>query len=71
VRLARESGALAVLAVSVNVLAQAVALGGESGSAALLVAEADGVTEAPDPGPAPYGALVLAGLQAARPRPPR
>jgi DNA-binding CsgD family transcriptional regulator len=63
VRLARESGALAVLAVSVNVLAQAVALGGESGSAALLTAEADAVTEATGTRVAPYGALVLAGLQ--------
>jgi DNA-binding CsgD family transcriptional regulator len=63
VLLARESGALAVLAVSVNVLAQAVALGGESGSAALLVAEADSVTEATGTQVAPYGALVLGGLR--------
>jgi DNA-binding CsgD family transcriptional regulator len=63
VLLARESGALAVLAVSVNVLAQAVALGGESDSAALLIAEADSVTEATGARVAPYGALVLAGLQ--------
>ncbi len=63
VRVARESGALAVLAVSVNVLAQAVALGGGSGSAALLTAEADSVTEATGTRVAPYGALVLAGLQ--------
>ena len=63
VLLARESGALAVLAVSVNVLAQAVALGGESGSAASLIAEADSVTDATGARVAPYGALVLAGLQ--------
>ena len=63
VQLARESGALAVLAVSVNVLAQAVALGGEFGRATLLVAEADSVTEATGTRVAPYGALVLAGLQ--------
>jgi DNA-binding CsgD family transcriptional regulator len=63
VLVARESGALAVLAVSVNVLAQAVALGGESGSAASLIAEADSVTEATGTQVAPYGALVLAGLQ--------
>ena len=63
VELAREAGALAVLAVSVNVLAQAVALGGEFGRAALLVAEADSVTEATGARVAPYGALVLAGLQ--------
>ena len=63
VLLAREAGALAVLAVSVNVLAQAVALGGEFGSAASLIAEADSVTEATGTQVAPYGALVLAGLQ--------
>jgi DNA-binding CsgD family transcriptional regulator len=63
VLLARESGALTVLAVSVNVLAQAMALGGESGSAASLIAEADSVTEATGTRVAPYGALVLAGLQ--------
>jgi DNA-binding CsgD family transcriptional regulator len=63
VLLARESGALAVLAVSVNVLAQAAALAGESGSAASLIAEADSVTDATGARVAPYGALVLAGLQ--------
>jgi DNA-binding CsgD family transcriptional regulator len=63
VLIARESGALTVLAVSVNVLAQAMALGGESGSAASLIAEADSVTEATGTRVAPYGALVLAGLQ--------
>jgi DNA-binding CsgD family transcriptional regulator len=63
VQLARESGALTVLAVSANVLAQAMALGGESGSAASLIAEVDGVTEATGTQVAPYGALVLAGLQ--------
>ena len=61
--LARESGALAVLAVSVNVLAQAVALGGESEGAASLIAEADSVREATGARVAPYGALVLADLQ--------
>jgi DNA-binding CsgD family transcriptional regulator len=63
VQLAREAGALTVLAVSVNVMAQAVALGGDFAAAALLVAEADGVTEATGTRVAPYGALVLAGLQ--------
>src|SRR3954447_7184986 len=63
VLLARESGALAVLAVSVNVLAQAVALGGDSESAASLIAEAQSVTEATGARVAPYGALVLAGLR--------
>jgi DNA-binding CsgD family transcriptional regulator len=63
VELAREAGALAVLTVSVNVLAQAVALGGEFGSAALLAGEATSVADATGARVAPYGALVLAGLQ--------
>ena len=63
VELAREAGALTVLAVSVNVMAQAVVLGGELGRAAVLVAEADSVTEATGTHVAPYGALVLAGSQ--------
>jgi DNA-binding CsgD family transcriptional regulator len=63
VQLAREAGALTVLAVSVNVMTQAVVLGGEFGRAALLVADADSVTEATGTQVAPYGALVLAGFQ--------
>jgi DNA-binding CsgD family transcriptional regulator len=63
VELAREAGALAVLAVSVNVMTQAVVLGGDFGRAGLLVAEADSVTEATGTDVAPYGALVLAGFQ--------
>ena len=63
VQLAREAGALTVLAVSVNVMGQAVVLGGEFGKAAALVAEADSVTDATGARVAPYGALVLAGLQ--------
>jgi ATP/maltotriose-dependent transcriptional regulator MalT len=63
VDVARKSGALTVLAVGVNVLTQAVVLGGDFGKAALLVAEADGVTEATGTQVAPYGALVLAGFQ--------
>jgi DNA-binding CsgD family transcriptional regulator len=63
VQLAREAGALTVLAVSVNVLAQALSLGGEFGRARLLVAEADNVTEATGARVAPYGRLVLAGLE--------
>ncbi len=62
VELAREAGALTVLAVSVNVMTQAVALGGEFETASLLVAEADSVTDATGARVAPYGALVLAGL---------
>jgi DNA-binding CsgD family transcriptional regulator len=63
VRLAREVGALAVLAVSTNVMAQAAVLGGEFGTAARLVTEADSVTEATGARVAPYGGLVLAGFQ--------
>ena len=63
VELARDSGALNVLAVSVNVLGQAVGLGGDLGSVAMLAAEADAVTEATGARVAPYAGLVLAGLQ--------
>jgi DNA-binding CsgD family transcriptional regulator len=62
-QLARDAGALTVLAVSVNVLGQAVALGGDFRGVAMLVAEADSVIEATGTHVAPYGALVLAGLQ--------
>jgi DNA-binding CsgD family transcriptional regulator len=63
VELARDSGALAVLAVGANVLAQAIALSGEFERASLVTAEADAVVEATGTGVLPYGALVLAGLQ--------
>jgi ATP/maltotriose-dependent transcriptional regulator MalT len=63
VQLARASGALGVLPVSINVLTQAVVLSGELGQAELLVAEADGVTEATGTRVAPYGALVLAAFR--------
>jgi DNA-binding CsgD family transcriptional regulator len=63
VELARKAGALTVLAVSVNVLAQALALGGEFGSVAMRVAEAEAVTEATGTRVAPYGALVHAGFR--------
>jgi ATP/maltotriose-dependent transcriptional regulator MalT len=63
VQLARDSGALEVLAVAVNVLGQAATLGGDFGRAAQLIAEADAVTEATGTRVAPYGALVLAGFR--------
>jgi DNA-binding CsgD family transcriptional regulator len=63
VQRARDAGALSVLAVSVNVAAQTAVLGGDFGQAALLVAEAESVTEATAAQVAPYGALVLAGFQ--------
>jgi DNA-binding CsgD family transcriptional regulator len=59
VDLARESGALEVLAVGINVLGQAAALGGDFARAGLLIAEADAVTEATGTRVAPYAALVL------------
>jgi DNA-binding CsgD family transcriptional regulator/tetratricopeptide (TPR) repeat protein len=63
VELARDSGALEVLAVSVNVLSQAVALRGDFETAARLIGEADAVREATGTRVAPYGALVLAALR--------
>ena len=63
VELAREAGALTVLAVSANVMAQAVRWAESSAGRHSLVAEADSVTEATGARVAPYGALVLAGLQ--------
>ena len=61
--LARDAGALEVLAVAVNVLAQAVALSGDFAGAAFLTAEADTITEATGTRIAPYGALVLGALR--------
>jgi DNA-binding CsgD family transcriptional regulator len=63
VQFARDSGALAVLTVAVNVLAQAVALSGEFERATLLISEAQAVKEATGTQVGPYGALVLAALQ--------
>ena len=63
VQLARDAGALTVLAVALNIMAQAVALGGEFARAAQLISEADAVTEATGTQVAPYGALYLGGFQ--------
>jgi DNA-binding CsgD family transcriptional regulator len=63
VQLARELGALEILGVGVNVLGQATSLGGDFARSALLMAEADAVTEATRTRVAPYGALVLAGFR--------
>ncbi|WP_433158273.1 helix-turn-helix transcriptional regulator [Kribbella sp. CA-247076] len=60
VEVARSAGALAVLAVGVNVLGQVVALTGDFAEATSLRAEADAVREATGTHVAPYGALVLA-----------
>jgi DNA-binding CsgD family transcriptional regulator len=63
VEVARDLGALAVLAVGLNVYAQGVALSGEFEKASLLIAEADAVTQATGTAVLPYGALVFAGLR--------
>jgi DNA-binding CsgD family transcriptional regulator len=63
VQLARDSGALTVLAVAVNILGQVVAQGGDFTKAASLVAEADAVTEATGARVMPYAALVLAAFR--------
>ncbi|WP_345147602.1 hypothetical protein [Nonomuraea rubra] len=46
IRIARESGALSVLPVALDVLAQALCVGGDLRGAALLIAEAGAVTQA-------------------------
>ena len=63
VEVARDAGALAVLAVGVNVLGQVSALAGDFATATSLKAEADAVREATGTQVAQYGALVLAALQ--------
>ena len=68
VQLARDSGALDRARGQRQRAGQAVALGGDFGRVAMLVAEADGVTEATGAHVAPYGALVLAGLRGPRGR---
>nr|WP_238351588.1 LuxR family transcriptional regulator [Kribbella shirazensis] len=60
---ARSAGALAVLAVGVNVLGQVVALAGDFAEADSLRAEADAVREATGAHVLPYGALVLSALR--------
>ncbi len=63
VQLARDLGALTVLAVALNILTEAVAMGGEFGRAERLIAEADAVTEATGTQVLQYGALFLRALQ--------
>jgi ATP/maltotriose-dependent transcriptional regulator MalT len=59
VQLARDSGALTVLAVALNIIGQAVALGGDYGRAAQLISEADAVTEATGTPVLRYAAIYL------------
>ncbi len=63
VRLARDSGALEVLAAADNACGQAATVGGDFARAALLIAEVDTLKEATGTRIAPYAALVLAGFR--------
>ncbi|ROO87756.1 regulatory LuxR family protein [Actinocorallia herbida] len=63
VRIARESGALSVLAVALDVLAQARCVGGDLRGAALLTAEAGVVTRTTGSQIASYADIMLAGLR--------
>jgi DNA-binding CsgD family transcriptional regulator len=63
VEVARDAGALEVLAVGDNILGQARCMGGDFPGSALLIAEADAVKEATGARVAPYGALVLGGIR--------
>jgi DNA-binding CsgD family transcriptional regulator len=63
VELARDTGALEVLAVADNACGQAAAFGGDFASAALLIAEVEAVKEATGTRIAPHAALALAGLR--------
>jgi DNA-binding CsgD family transcriptional regulator len=63
VQLARDSGALEVLAVADNVYGQAAAWGGDFEVATLLAAEVEAVKEATGSRIGPYAAISLAGLR--------
>jgi DNA-binding CsgD family transcriptional regulator len=63
VEVARTAGALAVLTVGVNVLAQVAAMAGDLAVAASSITEARAVTEATGTHIAPYGTLVHAALK--------
>jgi DNA-binding CsgD family transcriptional regulator len=63
VQLARDSGALEVLAVADNVCGQAAAWGGDFELAALMAAEVEVVKEATGSRIGPYAAIALVGLR--------
>ncbi len=63
VQLARDSGALEVLAVADNVCGQAAAWGGDFELASLMVAEVEAVKEATRSRIGPYAAISLVGLR--------
>jgi DNA-binding CsgD family transcriptional regulator len=62
-RLARDAGALEVLAVADNACGQTAAFGGDFPSAAQSIAEVDAVKEATGTRIAPHAAIALAGLR--------
>jgi DNA-binding CsgD family transcriptional regulator len=64
-RLARDAGALEVLAAADNACGQAAAVGGDFASAALLLAEVNAVKEATSTRIGPYAAIALAGIRGA------
>jgi DNA-binding CsgD family transcriptional regulator len=63
VGLARDFGALEVLAAADNACGQAYAFGGDFASATLLIAEVDAVKEATRTRIGPYAAIALAGIR--------
>jgi DNA-binding CsgD family transcriptional regulator len=63
VKLARELGALEVLAAADNACGQAAAFGGDFAGAARLISEVDAVKEATGTRIGPYAALALAGVR--------
>jgi len=63
VQLARDQGALTVLAVALNIMAEAVAMGGDFGWAERLIAEANVVKEATGTQVMQYGELFLRAFQ--------
>lgn len=67
VKLARDAGALEVLAVADNVCGQAAAWGGDFELAALMAAEVEAVKEATGSRIGPYAAISLAGLRGREP----
>jgi DNA-binding CsgD family transcriptional regulator len=67
VQVARDLGALEVLAAADNACGQAAAFGGDFASAALLMAEVDAVKEATGTRIGPYAAIALAGISGQEP----
>jgi DNA-binding CsgD family transcriptional regulator len=63
VKLARDLGALEVLAAADNACGQAAAFGGDFASAARLIADVDAVKEATGTRIGPYAAIALAGVR--------